>query len=129
MYIFDSFKRPIHIDDANFVEQVLKLKYSSGTSPWPVIEMCFNYWASKNPKRYRSFLISIKDIKETRKDPKFGSTYDKESGGYLRYTLDIPEEVMYMIRKIYSVDELPMDREFFTEFGKRFPKFKIAEKT
>ena len=128
MFILDSFGRKIPINDANFVESVIKLKQKSGSKPWPVIEALFNYWASKNPREYQSFIINIENIRKTRKDPKYGSSTDKETGGILRYTLDIPQEVMFMLRKVYDVDELPMDREFFIEFARRFPRFKVAQK-
>lgn len=128
MYLFDSNGRKHKVEHLNWIERVTKLKQTSGSNPWPVIDECFNYWAEQSPKRYRSFLVSIDNTRKTRKDPKFASTTDKETGGILRYTLDIPEEVMFMIRCIYTVDELPMDKEFFNFLAKRFPRFKIANK-
>ena len=128
MYLYDRFGRRHKATHLNWVEQVTKLKAKSGSNPWPVIEECFNFWAQQSPSRYQSFIISIDNNKKTRKDSKFASTKDPIHGGYLRYTLDIPEEVMFMIRCIYNVDELPIDREFFNEFAKRFPKLKIPEK-
>ncbi|MEK6882964.1 MAG: hypothetical protein AABY22_25290, partial [Nanoarchaeota archaeon] len=104
------------------------LKQKSGSSPWSVIEECFNIWASEKPTKYNSYLVYLQDIKETRKDKEFASTKDPVTGGYLRYTLDIPQEVMMMVRCVYNSSELPMNREFFQEFAKRFPKFKVAEK-
>lgn len=127
-YLFGPDGQRYKVEHLNWVEQVIKLKKKSGSNPWPVIEACFNFWAQQSPTRYTSFLISIDNTRKTRKDPKYASTYDKVHGGYLRYTLDIPEEVMYMIRCIYSEPELPMNREFFNEFAKRFPKYRIANK-
>ena len=128
MYLFDSLGRKHKISHLHWVDNVTKLKKKSGNDPWPVVESCFNFWANQSPSRYRSFLVSIDNTRETRKDPKFASSNDKVTGGILRYTLDIPEEVMFMVRCVYTEDELPMDREFFNEFAKRFPRFKIAEK-
>jgi len=116
------------IDHLRWVDEVTRLKSKSGSNPWPVIENCFNFWALQSPSRYRSFLISIDNTRETRKDREYASTKDPIHGGYLRYTMDIPEEVILMIRCIYNVDELPMNREFFNEFAKRFPRYRIAEK-
>ena len=127
-YLYDSNGRRHKVEHLSWVERITKLKQTSGSNPWPVIEACFDYWALQSPKRYRSFLISIDNTRKTRKDPKFASTYDKEHGGYLRYTLDIPEEIMLMIRCIYNVDELPMDKEFFNNFAKHLPRFMIAQK-
>lgn len=128
MYLFDTNGRKHKVTNLNWVDHVVKLKQKNGSNPWPVIEACFSFWAQQSPTRYRSFLFSIDNTRETRKDQKFGSSTDKITGGILRYTLDIPEEVMLMIRCIYNVDELPMNREFFNEFAKRFPRFKVAQK-
>lgn len=104
------------------------LKRKSGANPWPVIEMCFKIWADSNPRKYNSYLIYLRNIKATRKEKKFASTTDRVTGGILRYTLDIPEKVLLMIRGVYSPLELVMNRDFFMEFARRFPKFMIAEK-
>ena len=116
--------------DVSFVENILRLKRISGSSPWPVIEELFKAWQKTRPREYRSHLIYIKDVRSSRRD-EFASSdprKDKRYGGILRYTLDIPETVMYMIRKVYSVEELPMNREFFLEFARKFPNYKVASK-
>ena len=128
MYLYDSLGRRHKATNLAWVEQVIKLKKKSASNPWPVIEACFNFWAQQSPTRYNSFLVSVDNTRQTRKDPKFASTYDKVHGAYLRYTLDIPQEVMLMIRCVYNTNELPMDRQFFLEFAKRFPNLKVAQK-
>lgn len=128
-YIFNQYGDKIDMKNVAFVEEVLRLKKKSGSNPWPVIELLIKHWSESSPTEYKSFLIDVTDIRETRKDKKFGSTVDKITGGTLRYTLDLPNDVMYRIRKVYDVDELPMDKRFFYEFSKRFPQWRIAEKT
>ena len=113
--------------DVIAADLLLQMK-KTNSSPWPVIDKIFELWASKHPKSWKSYIVRISDIKRTRKESKYASTYDKVHGGYLRYTLDIPEKVMYMIRAVYSPEELPMNRDFFISFSKKFPKFKIAGK-
>ncbi len=127
-YIYNAFGQKIPLRHIRSVEQLVKLKSRSGSSPWPVIEKCFDIWAAEKPAKWKSYVIYIDDVRKTRKDPKFASTKDPITGGYLRYTVDIPQEIMMMIRCIYSPDELPMNREFFIEFAHRFPKFRIAQK-
>lgn len=127
-YIYNADGTKIKLSDISFVEKVLKEKKKSGSNPWPVIELIIKHWAESKPTEYKSFLIDVTDIRNTRKDKKYGSTKDKVTGGYLRYTLDLPNDVMYRIRKVYNVDELPMNREFFMEFSRRFPAMKVAEK-
>lgn len=128
MFLYDSVGRRHKASHLNWIEKVIKLRDKSGSDPWPVVEECLNFWASQFPERYNSLLINIKNTRETRKEKKFASTTDKITGGILRYTLDIPQEVILMLRCLYSADSLPMNREFFQEFAKKFPRFKIAEK-
>ena len=117
-----------HIEHIRLADEMIALKKTSGSNPWPVIEKCIDVFKKIRPQQYKSFLFDLGETKATRKEKKFASTYDKVHGGYLRYTLDIPEYVVYLIRKIYNVDELPMNRQFFIEFAKRFPAMKVAEK-
>src|SRR3990167_8091252 len=90
---------------------------------WDVIDEIIHIWKASKPKEWKAHLIDISDKRETRKDPKFGTSKTESSS--FRTLLDIPEKVYRMIRSLYSVDELPMDRKFFREFGKRFPEMKI----
>lgn len=103
------------------------LKSTSGTNPWPVVEECLKVFASSNPTHYRSHLVYLDETKRTRAN-KFASAHDKKNDGYIRYIADIPEKVIMMIRTLYSPDELPMDKQFFREFAKRFPQYRVAEK-
>lgn len=124
--IFDNLGRQIPNGLIQFVDEVMKLR-GSKDAPWSVIEKCFEYWEKHNPTKYRSFLVNVENLRNSRKND-FASTKDPVTGGILRYTLDIPEEVMFMIRKIYDTDELPMDKKFFNEFARRFPRFVVAKK-
>lgn len=129
-YIYDQFGIRRRVSDLNAVERLFALKGKSSSNPWPVIEECVKIWEATNPTEYKSFLFELEDIKQTRRD-KFASSDPKKDtkyGGQFRYTLDIPEKVMYMLRCVYDTDELPMNREFFMAWSKRFPKMKVAEK-
>lgn len=112
------------IKAADFILHIEKLKSKSGTDPWPVIEAIVDFWVDQSPTRYKSYLYQLEDTRETRLDSKFAES----KGGMFRYTLDIPADIMYIIRRVYTVEELPMDREFFIRWGKKFKKMKIAEK-
>lgn len=128
MVIYDSFGIPRQMEHFNAVKRLEDLKVKSGSNPWPVIEECMSIWKSTNPLQWEAHLVEIKDVRETRKDSKFASTVDRETGGTLRYTLDIPQKVIYMIRMMYTAEELPMNREFFLQWARRFPQTKVAEK-
>lgn len=127
-YIYDKFGRPIKIETIQAINRLETLKKKHGGDPWPVIEECFKIWIKSHPKHWNSYLYNLGNIKATRKDKKFASSYDRKTGGTLRYTLDIPQPVFYMISALYEPGELQMNRDFFIEFGKRFPQFKVAEK-
>lgn len=124
---YDQFGRKRKIEHLRAVERLEELKKKHAGNPWPVIEECFNVWYKTNPSHWDAHLVTIDDIRNTRKESKFASSKD-DSGRMLRYTLDIPEKVMMMIRMLYSEEELPMNRRFFIEFARRFPQLKIAEK-
>lgn len=127
-FFYDQFGQVRKWDDVAIVNQLYRLKQVNGSNPWPVIEKVLEVWSKRPTQEWKSYLIQLGKIRATRKDLKFASTKDKITGGYLRYTLDIPEKVIFMIRCLYSSQELPMNREFFHYFAKRFPAFKIAEK-
>lgn len=107
-------------------DELIDLKKKSGSSFWPVIDRIFEIFKETNPTRYASYILEVERIRKSRRDPKFGRSKTKDAP--LRYTLDIPEFVIKSIRALYSVEELPMDREFFLRFAKRYKQYKIAEK-
>lgn len=115
-------ERPAHAVQA--ADKLIKLKTEN--KPWEAIELIVNIWAKTKPKEYKSYLIDLSDTKETMKDKKFGTT--RTRGSNLRRYLDIPDTVMFMIRKLYTADELPMNKEFFQAWARKFPKMKVVEK-
>lgn len=128
-FFVDQFGHKRKWSDVSAVNELFRLKQANGSNPWPVIEKILDVWKARPTQEWKAYLVQLGEIKATRKDRKFASTKDKVTGGYLRYTLDIPERVIHMIRCMYSSTELNMNREFFREFGKRFPAFRIAEKS
>lgn len=109
--------------DVDAIEYVLKLRKER--DPWEVIEELIRIWMVKNPGEFQGFKIHLKDVKETRQDPKFGQTPDKNMER--RLTIVFPLTLQSLIRKVYSVEELPFDRNFFQEFAMRFRMFQIPE--
>ncbi len=114
------------------VDHLIKLKKDKG--PWDVIQAIVEIWKKQRPTEWESMLVGTKEIKESRKVTNVGGkkytgvSKDKETGGTIRYTLDIPVKVVKMIRVMYNSGELPMDKPFYKKFGKKFPIFKISEK-
>lgn len=104
----------------------LLIEMKKKNTVWEVIAKAIEIWSDSQPEKWNSALIDIKDVKETRKDKKFGTSKSKNSN--LRHFIDLPEPVFKLIRALYHAEELPMNKEFFQEFGKRFPAFKVVEK-
>lgn len=100
---------------------LVKLRNTKGL--WEVIGEVVKAWENLKKHKYTSHIIDLKEKKETRLN-QYGSTKSKS----LRYLLDIPEDIINMIRILYPIDELPFDKKFFREFGKRFPQYKVADK-
>jgi hypothetical protein len=99
---------------------------------WAVIDEIVRIWEREAPSEYESFLITLEEIKQTRKVTNVGSKQfsgvSRTNKGMLRYRLDIPVRVVKMIRALYSPQELVMDTKFYEKLERRFPKFRISEK-
>jgi hypothetical protein len=108
-------------------DKLIKLKKDK--DPWEVFEYIVKIWMSTNPSEYESFLVDLSDTKETRKVTNIGNkqfrgvSVDKETGGTLRYLIDIPTKVVYMIKRLYP--EMNMDKQFYTKWAEKFPKMTI----
>ena len=101
--------------------------------PWDVIYLCIKVFKEKFPSRYQSYIIRLESVREIQKKTWVGNkefkcvSKDKENDAYLAHTIDFPAWIMMLIRKVYNTDELQMDKQFFREFGKRHPEFRIME--
>jgi hypothetical protein len=110
------------------------MKAKKKDNPWGVVKLCVDAFKKKYPKQYKSYVIRIKEVKDAQKSTWIGRSEfkgvskDKTNDAYLAHTVDFPAWIMGLIRKVYNVNELKMDKEFFREFGKRFPEFRIMEK-
>lgn len=123
MIIYNAYGERRDTRDIEAATRLIKLKGKHGDDVWPVIEEVLRIWSAKHPKEYKSFLLELADIKETRRG-KFATSESE----MFRYTLDIPEKVIYMLRKLYTINELDMNKEFFRKWAKKFPKMQVAEK-
>lgn len=107
------------------------LKFKEERNPWEVIDLCVKAFREKYPQRYKSYVVRLEGLREEEKETRVGNRYfkgvskDKEHDAYLAHTVDFPVWIMQLIRRIYSTDELIMDKEFFREFGARHPEFRI----
>jgi len=110
------------------------IKMKKEKNPWTVIKFIVDGFKSTRPAEYKSFIEDIKINKETRNVTSVGGSHftgvskDKETGGRLRYKMDIPVTVVHLIRKLYTPEELPMDMKFYDKLGRMYPEFIISKK-
>lgn len=130
---------PYGMKDAKIVayaNELLALKDKSiieeANGIWIVIRRIIDIWKETHPTEWQSYLIELDDVKNTRLDSKYGLSKNSKmyhgDRGNLRYTLDIPQQIYMMIRAVYNDEELPMNKEFFRLFAKKFPIFRVAQK-
>jgi len=122
--MYDQFGRKINMKALAEVQRLEKLKSINQTNCWNVIDECIAIWKRTTPGAWHSYLVRLDTVRDTRRDKQFGQSRT----GMYRYTLDIPQKIIYMIRCLYDDEELPMDKKFFHEFARRYPLFRIAEK-
>ena len=110
-----------------------KLVQLKNTRPvWEVIEELMRMYSETNVKEYDSYLIDLEDTKDNGKITNVGgkafSNVSKDiEGSLLRHRLDIPVKVVYMIRRLYSTDEVQMDQKFFDTWARKFPNTVVSE--
>lgn len=112
-----------HVD---FADEIIRLK--NAKDQWAVIDKLLEKLVKTAPEEMKALKIQIDDQRETLEDKIFGQT----KGGKdfeRRFTVVFPLKLQQMIRVIYSPEELEFDSKFYQEFVKRYPKFRIAEKT
>ncbi len=115
-----------NLDDVQLAEDIIELKNKKDS--WAVIDKLLKIWAVKAPDEEQMLQINIDQYKETLKDKKFGQTLlgkDQER----RFKLAFPRSLLMYIRSIYKAEELKMDEKFYREFAKRYPAFKVAERS
>lgn len=114
------------------LEAIMKAKRER--DQWEVVDLCVKAFQKKFPRHYSSYVIRVGEIRKAQKETRVGRKYfrgvshDKENDAYLAHTIDFPAWIMGLIRKVYNVDELKMDKEFFREFGKRHPEFRVMNR-
>jgi len=112
------------VDNIELAEKITDMRAKQ--DPWDVIDLMVRTWAKTAPDEAEAIRINVAQYRESQIDKKYAQTKlgkDQER----RFQLSFPRSLMLMIRSQYKADELPMDRKFFSEFGKRYPFFKIAE--
>lgn len=121
----DDKGRILDAERVELADRVMELKNKKDV--WLVINELVNYWIKTTPEDVEAVKMNISDARENLTDKKYGET----KGGKdfdRRFQLIFPTRLNLLIRAVYPAEELPMDRQFYRDFAKRYPGFKIAEK-
>lgn len=114
-----------NVEDIEFAEKITDMRKEQ--DPWEVIAELITVWAKTTPDDVEAISINLGQYREAQKDKEFAQT--EQGGDYeRRFQLAFPKNLMLMIRSQYKAEDLPFDREFFAEFVKRYPFFRVSEK-
>lgn len=126
--------RPIEMKAVGLADRLIKAKRKyqlSDSDPtksfWLVVEEVIKVWKETRQEEFKAYLFELDEIRKSRKNKFASSTTDPYTSG-TRYLVDVPEFVVLALRMLYTVDELPMGKDFWHAFAKKFPEFMVAEK-
>lgn len=109
-------------DNADFLK--MPRSQLTGAAKWKDIEDLINRWARRNPRGAMDNEKWVKEAHADLKDKKFGKS---DSEGMGRIGLSIHPELMQYIEAFYP--DFMSTKEEMREFMKRFPKFRVPEKS
>ena len=122
--IADLYERWMPMKHVMAADHLIDLKHKNQKDVWIVIDAIVEAWRKKHLDEWKSFIIETKKTSQTRTN-EYGA--NKKAG--LRYIVDCPEWIHHVIRKLYDPDELDMNKEFWQLFWKRYPVFRVSEKS
>lgn len=112
-------------EDIELADQVTKLRKKGDV--WGVIDLLVEAWVKRAPEESEALKIDIADQQEMMVDKEFGQTMGGKDMDR-RLQVIFPMTLDLLIRTQYKAKELPFNAEFYREFAKRYPGFKVAEK-
>lgn len=113
------------LEDVELAEKIIELKNQK--DHWAVIDKLIKTWEQRTPEEVQAIKINLTQYKENMDDKEFGQTkLGKEQER--RFSLVFPLQLQNMIRTLYGAEDVPFNQEFYHEFAKRYPRFKVANK-
>ncbi len=116
----------IDAEKAIFADKILELRQKG--DPWKVIDELVKYWIASAPDEVQAVKMDIADQREMLIDKDFGGTKGGKSMER-RFKMLFPTQLMLLIRAVYPHEELKMDQQFYADFARKYPGFKVAEKS
>lgn len=112
-------------DDVALADKIMDLREKG--DPWPVIDELVKVWIKRSPEEEKAMMINVEDHREMLVDKEYGTTLGGKDMDR-RFKLLFPQGVEFLIRAVYKSEELPFNKDFYIEFGKRYPGFRVAQK-
>ena len=132
IYAYDAeTNKTVRAGNLQFVNALMKAKRKK--QPWEVVDLIVESFRKIKPERYKSYLIRMESVRAAQKKTWVGNkefrgvSRDKVNDALLAHTVDFPVWIMLLLRKVYDTKELIMDKEFYREFGERYPEYKVME--
>ena len=88
---------------------------------WPSIEFLINVWLKKNPERTNEFIKAKGELTLSRRNATASSKSLQR-----RYLCEVPPEIMGAIDIMWG-SKITSKQEFWRDFAKQFPIFKVPE--
>ncbi len=113
-------------EDVELVDKILEMRKKG--DKWAVLDELIKAWVKKSPDEVEAVKVDVGDQREMLDDKEFGATKDGKDFSR-RLIVLFPTTLQGWIRKVYGTDDMPFDKKFYQEFTRRYPGFKVANKT
>jgi len=98
---------------------------------WEAIDEVVKFFKKNYPSEYKESVEISKGLRRSRGD-EWGRgdklLHKISHQASLRMVMNIPFRLVAIIRRLYNEEELPFDRKFLIEIGKRHPEFLVPKK-
>lgn len=106
------------------------VQYANTHGMWPTIEFIVDRWAVRNPEEAAAFKKTLEDEKHNLQD-RFGTNEQSRKGQMpMRRVLEVPEKISVLINILFTIQKREYEggeKQFWRDFGKRFPMFKVGD--
>lgn len=106
------------------------IKYANEHGMWDTIEFIVKRWSENNPEQMDELKEKIAEEKSLLQN-RFGNNELSRKGNMsMRRVLEVPGDIWNLVNLLFSVEKKEYkggEKQFWRDFGKRFPFFKIGE--
>jgi len=122
-------KKEITSDQHLFIEKLMKLR--DDKKQWEAIDEIVRFFKKFYPIEYKESVDISRGLRKTRGD-KWGrghkDLHKEARQANLRMVMNLPFRLTVIIRKVYTIEELPFDRKFLRIIAEKYPEILVPEK-